>query len=135
MGFRCTAILLSFLIFTEPSFARPPHARPQKIDSSYSLALAAANRFLHAWQMQDHEAGIMMLSDAARQHVSPEKLQDFFSPGEHAAYEIQPGKRLNGGEYAFPVVLFGVSQNSAPHACTLVIIKVGRNEWTVNRVP
>ena len=76
-----------------------------------------------------------MLTDAARQHMSADKLQAFFSPSEHAAFEIQRGRRLNGGEYVFPVVLFGASQNSQPYSCRLVIIHSGKDEWTVNRLP
>ena len=77
----------------------------------------------------------MMLTDEARQRVSPDKLQDFFSPGDRAAYEIQRGRRLNGGEYAFPVVLFGSSPNSQPRASRLVIMRTGKNDWAVSRLP
>jgi hypothetical protein len=97
--------------------------------------LAAANRFLHAWQTQDHDTGIMMLTDAARQQVSSEKLQEFFSPTDHAAYEIQRGRRVNGGEFIFPVVLFGTAQNAQPHPSRLVIMRTGKDEWVVNRLP
>jgi hypothetical protein len=105
------------------------------IDPSYSSALAAANRFLHAWQTQDHETGIMMLTDAARHQVSPDKLQAFFSPTDRAAYEIQRGRRVNGGEFVFPVVLFGTAQNSQPRVCRLVILRTGKDDWEVNRLP
>ena len=77
----------------------------------------------------------MMLTDAARQQVSSDKLQGFFSPSDHAAYEIQRGRRLNGGEFVFPVVLFGATQNSQPRSCRLVIIRTGKDEWAVNRLP
>lgn len=77
----------------------------------------------------------MMLTDVARQHASTDTLEEFFSPGEHAAYEIQRGKRLNGGEYAFPVVLFGLAQHSSPHSCILVMLRIGKDEWAVNRLP
>jgi hypothetical protein len=100
------------------------------------LALAAANRFLHAWQTQDHETGIMMLSDEARQTMTRDRLQEFFSPGPDAAFEIQHGQRLSSGEYAFPVVLFGLSKDP-PHAyvCSLEIAKSGKDDWAVNRLP
>lgn len=77
----------------------------------------------------------MMLTDAARQQASSDKLQEFFSPSQHAAYEIQHGRRLNGGEYVFPVVLFGTAENSQPRACRLVIMHTGKDEWAVNRLP
>src|SRR6058998_659151 len=106
MRFRIALILLCLLSSgTSLLFAKTSKSRARPLDPSYSSALAAANRFLHAWQTQDHETGLMMLTDGARQRVSSERLQEFFSPGEQAAYEIQRGKRLNGGEYVFPVVL------------------------------
>jgi len=97
--------------------------------------LAAANRFLHAWQTQDHETGIIMLTDSARQQTSPELLQIFFSPGAQAAYEIAHGRRTNSGEYVFPVVLFGVSDKSRPYFSKIVVIRAGKDDWAINRVP
>lgn len=135
MRFRISLLLLLCFFPWVFSFARVARSRGWTPDASYSSALAAANRFLHAWQTQDHEAGILMLTDLARQQASSEKLQAFFSPGSDAAYEIQRGKKMNGGEYAFPVVLFGTSQNSQPRVCRLLIIHTGKYEWAVNRLP
>jgi len=137
MRFRSALVLFCCFLAAGPPFssARQIKSRASAIDSSYSSALAAANRFLHAWQTQDHEAGILMLTDAVRQQASSDKLQEFFSPDERAAYEIQRGRRLNAGEYVFPVVLFGTAQNSRPRACRLVIMRTGKDEWAVNRLP
>lgn len=105
-------------------------------DPTYAPALAAANRFLHAWQTQDREAGIMMLTDAARQHASEEKLDEFFSTGPQAAFEIQHGKRVKNGQYVFPVTLFGASDAaSRPHAGSIVITKAAKGDWAVERLP
>jgi len=136
MGFRINFILVCFLLTSSASFARPArsHAR-SALDPSYTAALAAANRFLHAWQTEDHETGIMMLTDAARLQASPDKLQQFFSPAGQAAYEIQRGRRVNAGEYVFPIVLFGTSENLQPRACRLVVTRTGKDEWAVNRLP
>jgi hypothetical protein len=123
-------------LLSSSSLARTAKNRVGAADSSYSAALAAANRFLHAWQTQDHETGITMLADAARQHASREKLQEFFSPAREAAFEIQHGKRMNRGEYSFPVVLFGLSEaTSRPHVCRIVITRLGKDEWVVDRLP
>jgi len=104
-------------------------------DPAYAAALAAANRFLHAWQTQDHETGIMMLTDAAREHASRERLQEFFSPSPEAAFEIQRGKHVNG-EYVFPVVLFGLPESGAhAHIGSVVITKVGKGDWAVDKLP
>jgi hypothetical protein len=97
--------------------------------------LATANRFLHAWQTQDHETGILMLTDAAREHASREQLQEFFSPAGDAAFEIEHGKLING-QYVFPVVLFGVSENDArAHTCSIVIVNLGKDDWGVDKLP
>ena len=110
-------------------------ARRVASDPAYSQALAAANRFLHAWQTQDHEAGIMMLSDAARQQVSPETLQDFFTPAADAAFEIQHGQRLSARAYSFPVVLFGLPGTGRAHSSRIVVSKVGKDDWAVEKLP
>jgi len=105
-------------------------------DPSYSIALATANRFLHAWQTQDHEAGIMMLSDSVRERTSLDQLQAFFSPSEQAAFEIQHGSRMNGGEYVFPVVLFGVEESAQrPHICRIVVMRTSKGDWVVDKLP
>jgi hypothetical protein len=117
-------------------FAHTHKNTSRAIDPLYGSALAAANRFLHAWQAEDHETGIMMLSDSARQHVSPDRLQSFFSPGPDAAYEIARGKRVSSAAYEFPVVLFGASSTPAHrHVCTVVVTRSGKNEWAVDRLP
>ena len=77
-----------------------------------------------------------MLSDTARQSLSPDKLQSFFSPGPDAAYEIARGRRVNSAVYEFPVVLFGASAaSSRPHVCTVIVTRSGKSEWVVDKLP
>jgi hypothetical protein len=132
-------VVISFLLLLSicsQSFAHQHKKHPRTVDPLYGSALAAANRFLHAWQSEDHETGIMMLSDSARQSLSPDKLQNFFSPGPDAAYEISRGKRVNSAAYEFPVVLFGVSSApSRPHECTMIVSRSGKSEWAVDKIP
>ena len=78
----------------------------------YVSALATANRFLQAWQNQDHESGLLMLTDDAKQHSSEILMEAFFSSGADAAYEIARGKKVTAGRYTFPVTLFPLQ--SAP---------------------
>lgn len=113
----------------------PRHASRPASDPAYSSALAAANRFLHAWQNEDHEAGIVMLADSARQDLSPATLQAFFSPGPNAAYEIAHGQRLHPGEYSFPLVLFGSSQGLHRRSCKLIVVRSGKDDWAVEKLP
>jgi hypothetical protein len=129
-------ILLCFIFISLPSSARTHNQSSRKIDSSYSSALAAANRFLNAWQTEDHETGIVMLTDSAREHASAEKLQSFFSPGPQAAYEIAHGYRLRAGVYVFPVVLFAAAAASVDrHACTVIIRRLGKTDWGIDKLP
>ena len=137
---RPATLLLLFCFFCSISLARVPKSGSRVLvaayrDPAYGAALAAANRFLHAWQTQDHETGIMMLSDSAREHASRDQLQEFFSSGPEAAFEIQRGKRLNADEYSFPVVLFNPSNSPRPHICRIVIVKAGKDDWAVDRLP
>jgi hypothetical protein len=123
------------------AFARVPKGGSRLLasadsDPAYAPALAAANRFLHAWQTQDHEAGIMMLTDAARQQATREQLQEFFSSGPQAAFEIQHGKKMSSAEYVFPVVLFDdANPPHKVHACRIVIVRAGKDDWAVDKLP
>ena len=103
--------------------ARVPKGGARALDPAYGPALAAANRFLHAWQTQDHETGIMMLTDSARQHASREQLQEFFSSG------------ANEAGFVFPVVLFDTASSPHPHFCRIIIVKAGKDEWAVDKLP
>lgn len=78
----------------------------------------------------------MMLTDAAREHASRDQLQEFFSTGADAAFEIRRGKRLSTAEFAFPVVLFDAS-NAAnhPRVRKIIIVKAGKDDWAVDRLP
>lgn len=78
----------------------------------------------------------MMLTDAAREHASREQLQEFFSSGPESAFEIQRGRRINIGEYVFPAVLFDESASAhKPHVCRIVVVKAGKDDWAVDRLP
>jgi len=132
---RCGVIILLFSLVTSSPARTAHHSVHSSFDPAYGSALVEANRFLHAWQNQDHETGIVMLADTARQHASPESLQSFFSPGADAAYEIAHGQRLKAGEYAFPLVLFGSAEGPRPRYCKLVVVHAGKDDWAVERLP
>jgi hypothetical protein len=134
---RCLSTLTVLCLFTSALMAHPARrSRSGTIDANYAAALATANRFLHAWQTQDHETGIMMLSDTGRQQISPERLEEFFSPSGSTAFEIQHGKRLNAGEYVFPVVLFGLDGSpDRAHICKIVVIRAGKEDWAIENLP
>ena len=124
------------------SIAKTKHSPPSLTltpDPGYASALAAANRFLQAWQNQDHEAGLLMLTDVAKQHSSEDRLEIFFSSGRDAAYEIARGRKLKAGRYAFPVALFasgaGIANAARPQKSEIVVVLAGKDEWAVDKLP
>ena len=130
-------MLASFLVLgSGPGLAR---AKPKAalVDSEYVPALAAADRFLHAWQAQDQEGGLIMLTDTMKQHSSEERLQEFFSPGENAAYQITGGKKLKAGRYAFPVALLSFALNGKlrKRFSEIVVMRTGGQDWAVDKLP
>ncbi|HKW16712.1 MAG TPA: hypothetical protein VJO35_04310 [Terriglobales bacterium] len=133
---RALVVIVLLHSLTVLSVAHTHRNSKPAFDSCYNGALATANRFLQAWQAEDHETGIVMLTDAARSHSSADVLQSFFSPGSDAAYEIARGKRVNAATYVFPIVLF--SSGSTPshrHASKIVIVRNGIKDWAVNKLP
>ncbi|MBZ5651200.1 MAG: hypothetical protein LAO18_12015 [Acidobacteriia bacterium] len=123
-----------------PTAARNKHSSSLAVpDRGYSSALAAANRFLQAWQNQDHETGLLMLTDAAKQSSSQERTDSFFSSGNDAAYEIARGRKLKGGRYAFPVTFFISDSESNRSGRTqksqIIVVRAGKDEWAIDKVP
>jgi len=131
---RAIILGLSIFLISITSSARNSRSHWRPLDPPYNSALAAANRFLQAWQAQDHETAVMMLSDGARQHSSPELLQAFFATQSQAAFEIGRGRRTANGEYVFPVTLFGMKQ-TRPRYCALIVRRSGKNDWMIDRLP
>jgi hypothetical protein len=132
-------LLLAGAPLSLPAKAKPGSAAAP-VDAEYVAALAGANNFLHAWQSQDRETGLLMLTDAAKQGVSEERLRDPLSPGSSSprSYEISRGKRVDAGRFAFPVALFDKhdeNQRTRPRFSRIVVIKIGRQDWSVDRLP
>jgi hypothetical protein len=138
------ALLLLFLLFslllsTCLLLSAEARTRPASavLDRDYAAALATANRFLAAWQAQDRENGLVMLTEAAKQHVSEDRLEEFFSPGADAAYEISRGRKMDGGRYVFPVTLFGAGTGHRvrPRVSQMIVVESSQNDWAVDRLP
>jgi hypothetical protein len=108
-------------------------------DDEYIFALAAANRFLQAWQTHDQETGVLLLTNAAKQHCSEDRLNSLFSSNSQAAYEIGRGRKLRGTRYLFPVTIFAHaharSGSVRVHHSDLIITKMGRADWAVDKLP
>jgi hypothetical protein len=110
-------------------------AQPAAPDPGYVLALAAANHFLHAWQANDLETGIVLLSDSVRHSHDAAMLEQFFSGDSPRAFEITRGKG-HPGRYSFPVVLSTVQGARVQRKFSeIVLVNTGKNDWVVDKLP
>lgn len=138
-GPGCAALLRSALW----SFALLPaawaaNARPATVEAGYVPALAAADRFLQAWQSGDVENGMALLSSHARQAATPEEVENFFQNNGSSAFEIGRGKLLKRGRYEFPVVLVSEGSKRARvrrRFSSIVIVDTGGDDWAVDKLP
>ena len=131
--------LLLFLVFVSGVAFGKNKASSHVVNRQYVEALAAANRFLHAWQTQDHEAGLLILTDAAKRSASENRLEKIFShPSDVVeAYEIGRGKKTGAGRYVFPVTLFEVvdGRKLHPRYAQVVVVQTGKDDWAIDKLP
>jgi hypothetical protein len=135
---RLWLLLLVSTLPLSPLAAKTPPA--STLDPRYLLALAAADHFLQAWQTGDVENGMALLTSHAREKVTTDVLEEFFSNSSLSlsAYEIERGKLLKRGRYEFPVVFVSAeSKNARAHRrfSSLVIVDTGHNDWAVDKLP
>ena len=109
------------------------------METDYVFALSAANHFLHAWQTNDQETGMLMLSDRLKQKTDEDAVSAFFASGTRRpqSFEIGRGRKLAAGRYKFPVTLFQNSSTSKtrPQTSTLIVVYVGKDDWAIDRLP
>lgn len=108
-----------------------------RTDADYISALSLADRFLCAWQSHDHEAGLLMLTDAAKQHTTENRLGEFFSGNRGPqAFIVSTGRRIDNGGYEFPVALLNLSGPSIHRRFShITVIRAGKHEWAVDTLP
>jgi hypothetical protein len=126
------------IVFISPSWAGSHSHRAKQenpTDPGYVLALATADRFLHAWQTGDIENGMVQLSDKVRRSENADKVEQFFSDAKDRAFEITRG---NGqpGRYHFPVVLVWTRGSRITRRVSeLILVETGKNDWVVDKLP
>jgi hypothetical protein len=133
-----TFLLLFVTIPSSPARA-VSHKHPPKpevpLGSDYVLALASADRFMHAWQIGDIEHGIVQLSDGLRRSQDAKKVEQFFLNAKDRAYEIGRG-RGQAGRYTFPVVLVGTEGGQLTRRPSeLIVLETGKNDWVIDKLP
>jgi len=133
------SVFLALGLLLAQASARSRTAVPAVYDPDYGSALAAANHFLHAWQSEDHETSLIMLTDAAKKQTSEEGLRGFFSGGPRTAFEIGRGSKLKPGRYVFPITLFALdpdlSRSVHPHYTRIIVTRTGKDEWAIDKLP
>jgi len=139
-------VLVLVALSTAPPIAAKTRSsaasRSAPVDRDYVSALAAANRFLTAWQTHDQETGLLVLTDDAKHRTSEDHLRQFFSPtgGTQEAYEIGHGKKLATGRYSFPVVLFEAAPGhevkpTRPRSSHIIVTRAGKEDWAIDKLP
>jgi hypothetical protein len=131
-------LAVCLFLATAPVWARS-HSHPAKqegpSDPGYVFALAAANRFLHAWQTGDLENGMVLLSDNIRHSHNADKLEEFFSNGNSRSFEIARG-RGRKGRYIFPVALVTADgRHVTRRSSEITVADAGKNDWVVDKLP
>ena len=133
---RTLVASLLVVIFAVPSSGKSKTTPP--VDPDYVYALATANHFLHAWQTQDQETAILLLSDRLKQRTSESLLDALLSSNvsKPQSFEIGRGKKLAPGRYQFPIALFQAKTKwTHPQTAALVVVKNGNNDWAIDRLP
>jgi hypothetical protein len=136
----CRKVVVAALILQlTPVLSAHEHKKPgppaAPSDPGYLFALAAANRFLHAWETGDLAEGMVLVSDGVRHSQNADSLENFFSAATDRAFEIRTG-RGNHGRYSFPVVLIhlqgsGITRKSSE----MILVNTGKNDWAVDKLP
>jgi hypothetical protein len=135
------AILLisSFaILYSTPIWAatRTAPARTSSTGADYIRALAAADRFLQAWQSEDVETGTVLLSSHVKDKINRDELDRLFTNSAPGAYEIEHGKLLHRGCYEFPIVLLnGSPKKMQRHFSNIIMLNTGHNDWAVDKLP
>jgi len=135
------AILLisSFAILYSSSLSaatRTAPARASAAGADYIRALAAADRFLQAWQGQDVETGTVLLTSHAKDKINQDEFDQLFTNSSPGAYEIEHGKLLRRGCYEFPIVLLnGSPKKMQRHFSNIIVLNTGHNDWAVDKLP
>jgi hypothetical protein len=121
-----------------------PAARAQPSwDADYVAALAAANRFCHAWRQRDLRAGKDLLSTRIKRTFPEARIRDALvgAPNpEHAAFELSDGERVEDGRVVFRLRLFfryagrAADRIEAPSE-RIVLVRDAAGQWHVDEFP
>jgi hypothetical protein len=130
-------VVVSLLLIAEQSAYSATAARPLLPSlPDYLSALSSADHFLQAWQSEDPEKGMSLLTSHAKKALTTEIVESFFSNEAPSAYEICHGKMLSRGRYEFPILLITAKHNRVRRQfSTIIVLNTGSNDWAIDRLP
>ena len=123
------------------------------VNADYVRALFTADKFLDDWKTRNTQEGLALLSSALKSKKSNEELSSYISgtsSPSHAAFEINSGRRLPDGRYAFEVKLYDYyyaatpesQESKCPESSRIVLVKSEVSEskfrvgsWLVDQLP
>ncbi len=125
------------LALSLPSWAKKRKTLSTPTDVNYTAALATANRFLAAWQNNDQEAGLPLITNRAKHQSTEADIDALFSGSSARAFEIAHGRQLSRSRYQFPVLLLQADESGRARRrfTGIVIIETGKNDWAVDKLP
>lgn len=132
----CIAVAMA--LACSPLWAKKQKTQAGAVGANYIAALATANRFLSAWQSNDQEAGLLLLTDRAKHKSSEAGIDTLFGGSSLRAFEIVRGRPLGNRRYEFPVVLLqatGESKQVHRKFTRIVVANTGKNDWAVDTLP
>lgn len=132
------SIVVAMALVASPLWAKKHKTPAAAIDGTYTAALGVANRFLAAWQSNDQEAGVLLLTDQAKHRSSEAGIDGLFSNSSQRAFEVVRGRLVGNHRYEFPVVLLetaGESKQVHRKFTKIVIANTGKNDWAVDTLP
>jgi len=101
--------------------------------------LAGAKKLAMGFVLIIFFSSILLLSDRLKQHIVETTLDSHLnSKAKPQSFEIGRGKKLRSDRYQFPIALFPAPSNvrtMRPQMATLLVIKTGKNEWAIDKLP
>ena len=127
--------VLLFSLQLQAANSHKRHSSPAPADPGYTLALSAANHFLHAWQSGDLETGVVLLSDSVRHSQNPDKFEEYFTSTGDRGFEIARGIGKHD-RYRFAVALVTNEAGRIRRRFSeIVVVNSGKNNWAIDKLP
>lgn len=145
--------IVAVLVLSTTTQAQPARLSTAPVNADYVRALFAADKFLYAWKTRNTQEGLALVSPALKSKKPNDELFSYISgtsSPSHAAFEVNSGRKLPDGRYAFDVKLYEYyyaatpesQMSKCPEASRIVLVKSGVSDtkfrvgnWLVDELP